>query len=322
MLRSLGEKVVADQVPVITELPEAPDPFDFSSFDSILAGDPELRPERTVASLVEGLQLETEVAARLRGCQRIDEVLDNLCQMITTDPHPARGIKAFVGTAGSGKSTSLIKLITRHVIQSGPQSCAIINCDRYRAGAGDQLERLADLLDVLVLHVGVNLNLNQAIAKVAHRDLVAIDMPGLGMFDQQLTVELNQVSTTDYDISRYLVLPANLRTAVMQMAADRFQVKGNTSCILTRLDECDSLGPALSFLIRGQMPVAFTSDGPHIPEDITAVRGPELVQKALALMERVQLETVAMGHQFAKPAKADLTNLSRSETVSNMLVSV
>ena len=70
------------------------------------------------------------------------------------------------------------------------------------------------------------------------------------------------------------------------------------------------------------MPVAFTSDGPHIPEDITAVRGPELVQKALALMERVQLETVAMGHQFAKPAKADLTNLSRSETVSNMLVSV
>ena len=257
-----------------------------------------MQGELTVKGLIEGLELTPGIGARLRGYKRIDEVVDNLALMIRPGPAITQGIHAFVGPAGSGKTTSLVKLITRHIMQFGEDDCAIINCDRYRMGAREQLTRLGELMGVDVLHVGPALELNQAIANVHKRRFVVIDMPGLGMQDEQLSGELFRLSSSHYDIQRYLVMPANLQFSAMQMARSCFAGKTGTSCILTRLDETSSLGAALSFLVQNELPLAYTSDGPHIPEDISLGRGDELMQSALALM----------GGQFAKAGLSDLTN--------------
>jgi flagellar biosynthesis GTPase FlhF len=63
------------------------------------------------------------------------------------------------------------------------------------------------------------------------------------------------------------------------------------------LDETNSLGAALSFLAQSEIPLAYTSNGPHIPEDIAVGRGDALVQQAMKMM----------GGQFAKAALSDLT---------------
>lgn len=269
-----------------------------------------IQAELTVKGLIEGLELTPGIGARLRGFKRIDEVVDNLAQMIQPGPSTTAGINAFVGPAGSGKTTSLVKLITRHVMQYGADSCAIINCDRYRMGAREQLTRLGELMGVDVLHVGSELDLDKAIASVHKRPFVAIDMPGLGMQDEQLGPELFRLSSSHYDIHRYLVMPVNLQFSAMQMARTCFTGKEagkevgkgpgkkSTSCILTRLDETSSLGAALSFLVQSELPLAYTSDGPHIPEDICLGRGDQLLESALTLM----------GGQFAKAELSDLTN--------------
>ncbi|MBV1877973.1 MAG: hypothetical protein KUG79_10060 [Pseudomonadales bacterium] len=289
---------------------------DLSSFDSILDGAKKTQKvEKTVASILDGLNLEVSLAARVRSCRRIDELVDQLALMIKTDVPPASGIKAFVGPAGSGKSTCLIKLITRHVMQFGASSCAIINCDRYRAGAKENLTRLGELLDVEVLHVQGEFSLDQAITQVAHRQLVVIDLPGLSRLDEQLKQEMSRLAASRYDIRRYLVLPANLQIAAMHMATQIYADTDRSSCILTRLDECDSLGPALSFIIQRQLPLAFTSNGTHIPEDITAARSLDFVHTALELLDKPQDY-----FQFAELYMSDFNYSNPQSTESNNMV--
>ena len=256
-----------------------------------------MQAELTVKNLIEGLELTPAAGARLRGYKRIDEVVDNLALMVQPASAVTEGIHAFVGPAGSGKTTSLIKLITRHILQFGEDSCAIINCDRYRMGAREQMTRLGELIGVDVLHVGPGLDLNQAIASVHKRQFVVIDMPGLGMQDEQLNAELFRLSSSHYNIRRFLVLPANLQFSAMQLVRNCFAARKGTSCILSRLDETNSLGAALSFLAQSEIPLAYTSNGPHIPEDIAVGRGDVLVQQAMKMM----------GGQFAKAALSDLT---------------
>jgi flagellar biosynthesis GTPase FlhF len=253
--------------------------------------------ELTVKSLIEGLELSPATGARLRGFKRIDEVVDNLALMIQSAKNTTEGIHAFVGPAGSGKTTSLIKLMTRHILQFGEDSCAIINCDRFRMGAKEQMTRLGELMGIDVLHVGPSLDLNQALANVHKRQFIAIDMPGLGMQDEQLNAELFRLSSSHYDIRRFLVMPANLQFSSMQLVRDCFASRKGTSTILTRLDEVSSLGAGLSFLAQSELSLAYTSDGSHIPEDIAIGRGDELVHRAMKLM----------GGEFAKAALSDLT---------------
>lgn len=253
--------------------------------------------ELTVKGLIEELDLTPATGAKLRGFKRIDEVVDHLGMMIQPASGITKGIHAFVGPAGSGKTTSLIKLMTRQVLQFGEDSCAIINCDRYRMGAKEQMTRLGELMGIDVLHVGPELDLNQALAKVHKRQFIAIDMPGLGMQDEQLNAELFRLSSSHYDIRRFLVMPANLQFSAMQLVRNCFASRKGTSCILTRLDEVSALGAGLSFLVQSELPLAYTANGPHIPEDIKMGRGDELVQQALKLM----------GGQFAKAALSNLT---------------
>lgn len=257
-----------------------------------------IQSELTVKNLIEALELTPAIGARLRGFKRIDEVVDNLALMIQPGDSVTEGIHAFVGPAGSGKTTSLVKLITRHIMQHGEDTCAIINCDRFRMGAREQLTRLGELMGVDVLHVGPGLDLNQAIANVHKRRFVAIDMPGLGMQDEQLYTELFRLSSSHYQIQRFLVMPANLQFSAMQLAQNCFAGRKGSSCLLTRLDETSSLGAALSFLVQSAMPLAYTCDGPHIPEDLAFGRGDELVQLALKKLDG----------QFAKAEFTDLTN--------------
>jgi len=291
------------------------------SFDSILGSIKGVgsNNEKTVSSILEKLRLDEGICAELRSCRRLDELIDKLAIRISEQEKPALGIKAFVGPAGGGKTTTMLKLITRQVMQFGPESCAIINCDRYRSGAKEQLVRMGELLDVQVMNTSSKFNLNQAIAKVAHRSLVVIDMPGLGFTDPLLHGELFKLSSSNYNIDRYLVLPAYLQNTDMEGA---LKVYGkHASVIFTHLDDCTSLGVALSFLIKNSLKLAYISDGPHIPEDLSHGVGIDLIRRAIALADSSltnAMNTSAPG--VAKTAISDFTNGGSQRKVSSAMV--
>jgi len=339
---------VAAQAPLVAPAPVEParvrerDPDDFSSFDDILQSIKADGRERTAATdidpntdpitgkvnikaIIERLQVQPALAAKLVQCRRIDELMDNLAAQISVVGEgtiPA-GIMALVGPAGSGKTTTLIKLVTRQVMQFGPKSVAIIGCDRFRAGAQEQLAKVASLLDVPFIQVSAKMTLPMALGKLAHRKLVLIDMPGVSMRDPELALELEKLDSSGFVIKRYLTLQANLQLEVMQMAVAVYageRVTGeknlpghsvaeqHTQVILTKLDECCNFGAALSLLAETRLPLAFTTDGPHIPEDLAAARAVPLVQQALALLRG----------KFAKQPRNDLTKRGRTEMVSGL----
>lgn len=268
---------------------------------------PVLGNELTVKSLLEALRLEPSVAAQLRGYKRIDEVITQLGRMVKIAPRSMPGICAFVGPAGAGKTSSLTKLMVKHVMQFGEDACAIINCDRFRVGAREQANRLGELMGVEVQHVDASLTLNQAIANVHKRSFVAIDLPGLSIKDEKLTVELFKLSSSHYEIQRYLVMPANLGYQSLRQYGEVYGAQQGTQCILTHLDEAACLGDVLSFLVRSELALAYCSDGSHIPEDIIPAEADDLTTRALNLV----------GGQFAKAATSDLT---KREGLSEMVM--
>jgi hypothetical protein len=131
------------------------------------------------------------------------------------------------------------------------------------------------------------------------------------------------------------------------MAEEVYHEAGQTSCIMTRLDDCCSLGPALSFLIRQQLPLAYTTNGPHIPQDLSTASGPDFVDHALRKMEASEREAdrlqqmdqevftgqfsatqfssnySASSEQVAKKAMSDLTDMKhRKEVALNMVMDI
>ena len=64
-------------------------------------------------------------------------------------------------------------------MEHGENSCAIISCDHSVWLTSDRIQRFGELTGVDVIQVGPDRNLNEAIAAVAKRRLVAIDTPGL-----------------------------------------------------------------------------------------------------------------------------------------------
>jgi flagellar biosynthesis protein FlhF len=68
--------------------------------------------------------------------------------------------------------------------------------------------------------------------------------------------------------------------------------------VLTKLDECPSLGGTLSTVIRHGLPVACVTDGQRVPEDLRPARARDLVSLAA---QRVQARTARPPAAGAKP---------------------
>ena len=54
-------------------------------------------------------------------------------------------------------------------------------------------------------------------------------------------------------------------------------------CVITKIDEGTSLGNVLSVVIQHAIPVAYTSNGQRVPEDISPARAHALVSRAVTL---------------------------------------
>ncbi|MFN3237387.1 MAG: hypothetical protein ACE37D_10025 [Pseudomonadales bacterium] len=256
-----------------------------------------IQTELTVSAFLDQLGLTPGVAARLRGYKRIDEVMANLAMQINVADPITEGIYAFVGSAGSGKTTSLMKLVVQYLAEFDADSCAIINTDRYSVGARERIGRFGELVGVDVIQVGPDLNLNEAIARVAKRRLVLIDTPGLSPKSEDLTEQLYQLGTSHFDINRLMVIPANLQYQSMCQARKLYGSKQPVTCVATRMDEALSCGPVLSYLAQSEMPLRYLGTGTKIPEDFIEADATDLVQAAVGLM----------GDEFAKAGLTDFT---------------
>jgi flagellar biosynthesis protein FlhF len=192
------------------------------------------------------------------------------------------GRVAFVGATGVGKTTLLAKLAVRWILRHGTRDLALVASDNARIGAQDQMQALGQLLGVPV-HVPDGFEaLPELLSRLGHHRMVLIDTPGSSLRDAQLDARL-AVLANCASLETALVLAASTQAGALEEAVQRFRPANPASCLLTQMDEAASLGGALSVLIRARLPLAYTSDGQRVPEDLRPARSLELVSHAVRL---------------------------------------
>lgn len=190
------------------------------------------------------------------------------------------GVFAFYGPAGAGKTSAVVRLAARFAARHGRQSVGLVSADTQRPGAQTEMLRRGQELGVYTLAVSSAAETREAIEILADRRLVLIDTAAMTPRDAQLAEQAALLRSVPH-LRPWLVLPATTQGSALQDMVNHLSALRPSACVLTRLDECVTLGEALSVLIRCGLPVAFASSGPQRPEDLEAVDPDWLVRRMI-----------------------------------------
>ncbi len=229
-------------------------------------------------------------------------ILAHLARMIDVpeiEPIEEGGVIAMVGPAGMGKTTTLAKLAARYVLKYGAQNLALVSMDSFRIGAQEQLKTLGRILNVPVTHVDPGQSLANALDPLLRKRVVLIDTAGLQASDPALRMQLESLAGRGIKSKNYLVLATTSQKQVLTAAYHSYKRCGLAGCILTKLDETASLGEVLSLAISHELPVAYLTDGPRIPDDLHLPRRHQLVSRAVSVQMQDEPSEEAMADMFA-----------------------
>jgi len=212
------------------------------------------------------------------------------------------GVAALIGPTGVGKTTTIAKLAARYAMANGADDIALVCADAYRIGAREHLQAFASLLGVKVHAASDPDDLGRILDGLAHKRLVLVDTEGLSQRDRELEARLESWRSQGENLKFYLTLSACSQQATLDEAIRRFRDVPLAGAIVTKIDEAGQLGCVLSALIRNALPLAWVTDGQHIPDDLHAAdqRRLWLLKRAVDCLaaSRPEVDEATMAEQY------------------------
>lgn len=200
------------------------------------------------------------------------------------------GVIALLGPTGVGKTTTLAKLASRYVIRHGRGQVALVGTDGYRIGGQAQLATLGQLLGVPVYQARDEGELRRVLQGLCDKRLVLIDTPGMAPRDAQLEGLLRPLAELA-EARLYVVLAANMARGALGETLRRFGRAPLAGALLTKLDEAETLGGAISALLECRdLPLSYLGTGQRIVEDLEPARMQRLLAQAVSLAKRRKQE--------------------------------
>ncbi|MGL6026626.1 MAG: flagellar biosynthesis protein FlhF [Vibrio sp.] len=197
------------------------------------------------------------------------------------------GVVALLGPTGVGKTTTVAKLAARAAMEFGSDNVALVTTDTYRIGAHEQLSIYGRIMGCPVRVAKDSNELADIIYQLRNRHLILVDTAGMGQRDVRLSEQLDTLMQESGEIIHsYLVLPATAQRKVLQETIEHFRRIPLSGCIMTKLDECLSLGEFVSVVVQNALPVAYIANGQRVPEDIVIAQPKYMVVKANELLEK------------------------------------
>lgn len=197
-----------------------------------------------------------------------------------TDMLDAGGVFALMGPTGAGKTTTTAKLAARFVVRHGAEKLALLTTDSYRIGGHEQLRIYGKILGVTVHAVRDAADLRLALAELRNKHTVLIDTIGMSQRDQAVAEQVEMLCQAGQPIKRLLMLNATSHGDTLNEVVQAYQTRGLDGCILTKVDEAASLGPALDCAIRHELNVHYLATGQRVPEDLHLANRQYLVHRA------------------------------------------
>lgn len=252
------------------------------------------------------------IAARVSASE-LDDAWQQVLQLLQRDlpVAPNRlldrgGMIALVGPTGAGKTTTIGKLAAQFVIRHGADSVAMVTLDNYRVAAHDQLRSFSRILGVPLHVLPAQGDLGKLLDSLRDKKLVLVDSAGLASQDPHFNVQLSMLKQAGPRLKKLLVLPLTSQGRCLQENYEHFKAAGLSGCVFTKLDECFSLGAAMSVAALTQLPLTLVTDGPHIPDDIHYPDAGKLIRLAeqMARMARTRWQAASAMSERSRQAGA------------------
>ncbi len=178
---------------------------------------------------------------------------------------------ALVGPTGAGKTTTAAKLAVRRGM-FGAARPGLLTIDTYRVGGMEQLATYAELADVPFEVVYEAKEVEAAMRRLSHCDVVIIDTPGRSPASAALTERWRSLLDALTPNEVHLVLPATLRADlaidVGRGYAPTRQHRGATHVLLSKIDEVPRETGIADLALSVDLPTRWVTDGQDVPADL------------------------------------------------------
>lgn len=263
---------------------------------------------RYLAQRLEGMGISRSLAEQLVNYTPADctereawlyvlKLLANRVNVSGNDILSHSGVVALVGPTGTGKTTTVAKLAARYAQKYGADQVAMITIDTYRIAAFEQLATYGKIIGCVTRKAQSSEELADQLFQLRHKRLILVDTAGFSQRDSRLIKQLtNFTQANTQPIRQYLVAQASTQYSALQHIFDAYESVKLDGCIFTKVDECYSLGEALSVAIERQIPVSYVTDGQQVPEDIKVADGKSLVSAAAKLYKKYGLNHTRGNH--------------------------
>ncbi len=192
------------------------------------------------------------------------------------------GVFALVGPTGVGKTTTTAKLAARCVVRYGADRLALLTTDGYRIGAHEQLRIYGRILGVPVHVVRDSEDLRRTLVDLRDKHMILIDTVGMSQRDRMVAEQAAMLARAG-QVRRLLLLNAGARGDTLDDVVRAYSGDDLAGCILTKVDEAASLGPALDVLVRHGLLLAYIANGQRVPEDLHLPNRNYLLHRAFRL---------------------------------------
>ncbi|MGK0304296.1 MAG: flagellar biosynthesis protein FlhF [Gammaproteobacteria bacterium] len=218
------------------------------------------------------------------------KLLANRLQTKHDDILSQPGVVALMGPTGTGKTTTIAKLAAQAAHKFGVDQVAIITLDNYRIGAYEQIATYGKIIGCSVKQAQNSNELSDLLHQFRNKRLVLVDTAGFSQKDARLIKQLDTMKqNTCANIRHYLVMQANCQYRVMQQTVNEYRQISLQGCILTKLDECYSLGEVISVAIENKLQICYLADGQRVPEDLQSASTKFLITSAAKLYKKFGL---------------------------------
>ncbi|HUW39634.1 MAG TPA: flagellar biosynthesis protein FlhF [Rectinemataceae bacterium] len=214
-------------------------------------------------------------------------------------------ILALVGPTGVGKTTTIAKLAAIYAVGMGserPRSVRMITIDNYRIGARQQIETYGNIMGVPVSCVETADDLRKTIAFHSDADLILVDTVGKSPRDAVKLAEMQRIlAACGTGAETHLALAATTKASDMVQALRQFEPFDYKAVILTKVDETNRLGNAISALAERRKSLSYITTGQRVPQDIERAR----VTRLLMNLEGFRVDRTRFEERYSEVSEEE-----------------